>query len=559
MVEVFGFLIIVLVWILIFFISGAINERKMLKSYKEKLITEYGSNNKREYKNEEFSHINAYYKKHKSGYYLDDITWNDLNMDDIYKQMDYAKSSAGDEYLYYLLRTPKTEMSDWTDYEDKVSYFMTHEKERVALQLALHKMGRTGKYSIYDYLDNLEGLGKRSSIKSIVADIILVASIILMFINLSWGLVIFFITLLFNVKEYLSKKGEIDPYITSFRYLFRVLDEVDELIKLKTPVIGHEIKELSALKERFANFMRFSYLLMSPGRMSGDMMEIGLDYVRMIFHLDIIKFNSMLEHVCAHKGEIDRMLTIIGHLDVLLCVGEYRTYLEEYSIPEYKAGAYQAEALYHPLLQQPVKNDVNVMKSMLITGSNASGKSTFLKTLALNAVLAQSIHTVCADSYIADYFRIYSSLTLKDNIFDGDSYYMAEIKSIKRIMDAYAKEGAPVLAFVDEVLRGTNTIERISASSVILQQMAGLNGFCFAATHDLELTEILKNYYENVHFEESIENNDIVFPYRLQKGKATSRNAIALLAIMGYDSAITNMARNQAQRFEINHKWEVLP
>lgn len=559
MVEVFGFLIIVLVWILIFFISGAINERKMLKSYKEKLITEYGNNNKREYKNEEFSHINAYYKKHKSGYYLDDITWNDLNMDDIYKQMDYAKSSAGDEYLYYLLRTPKTEMSDWTDYEEKVSYFMTHEKERVALQLALHKMGRTGKYSIYDYLDNLEGLGKRSSIKSIVADIILVASIILMFINLSWGLVIFFITLLFNVKEYLSKKGEIDPYITSFRYLFRVLDEVDELKKLKTPVIGHEIKELSALKERFANFMRFSYLLMSPGRMSGDMMEIGLDYVRMIFHLDIIKFNSMLEHVCAHKREIDRMLTIIGHLDVLLCVGEYRTYLEEYSIPEYKAGAYQAEALYHPLLQQPVKNDVNVMKSMLITGSNASGKSTFLKTLALNAVLAQSIHTVCADSYIADYFRIYSSLTLKDNIFDGDSYYMAEIKSIKRIMDAYAKEGAPVLAFVDEVLRGTNTIERISASSVILQQMAGLNGFCFAATHDLELTEILKNYYENVHFEESIENNDIVFPYRLQKGKATSRNAIALLAIMGYDSAITNMARNQAQRFEINHKWEVLP
>lgn len=559
MIEVFGFLIIVLVWILIFFISGAINERKMLKSYKEKLITEYGSNNKREYKNEEFSHINAYYKKHKSGYYLDDITWNDLNMDDIYKQMDYAKSSAGDEYLYYLLRTPKTEMSDWTDYEDKVLYFMTHEKERVELQLALHRMGRTGKYSIYDYLDNLEGLGKRSSIKSIVADIILVASIILMFINLSWGLVIFFITLLFNVKEYLSKKGEIDPYITSFRYLFRVLDEVDELKKLKTPVIGHEIKELSALKERFANFMRFSYLLMSPGRMSGDMMEIGLDYIRMIFHLDIIKFNSMLEHVCAHKAEIDRMLTIIGQLDVLLCVGEYRTYLDEYSIPEYKAGAYQAEALYHPLLQHPVKNDVNVMKSMLITGSNASGKSTFLKTLALNAVLAQSIHTVCADSYIADYFRIFSSLTLKDNIFDGDSYYMAEIKSIKRIMDAYAKEGAPVLAFVDEVLRGTNTIERISASSVILQQMAGLNGFCFAATHDLELTEILKNYYENVHFEESIENNDIVFPYRLQKGKATSRNAIALLAIMGYDSAITNMARNQAQRFEINHKWEVLP
>lgn len=559
MVEVFGFLIIVFVWILIFFISGAINERRMLKSYKDKLIKEYGSINKREYKNEEFTHIDAYFRKHISGYYLDDITWNDLNMDDVFRQMNYTKSSAGDEYLYYLLRTPKTKPLDWTDFEDKVSYFMTHEKERVALQLALYKMGRTGKYSIYDYLDNLENLGKRSSIKSIAIDIILLSSIILMFFNLSWGLVVFFLALLFNVKEYLSKKGEIEPYITSFRYLFRVLDEVDELNKLKMPIIENEITELLTLKVKFSNFMRFSYLLMSPGRMSGDMMEIGLDYIRMIFHLDIIKFNSMLAHVCAHKEETDRMLTLIGRLDVILSVGEYRTYLKDYTVPEYKEKSYCAKELYHPLLQNPVKNDLDVNKSMLITGSNASGKSTFLKTVAINTVLAQSIHTVCADSYIADYFRIYTSLTLRDNIFDGDSYYMAEIKSIKRIMDAYAESGAPVLAFVDEVLRGTNTIERISASSVILQELAGRNGYCFAATHDLELTEILKNYYENVHFEESIENNDIVFPYRLQKGKATSRNAIALLSIMGYDSAITNKAQNQAQRFEINHKWEVLP
>ena len=126
-------------------------------------------------------------------------------------------------------------------------------------------------------------------------------------------------------KEYLSKKGEIEPYITSFRYLFRVLNEADELSKLKIPVVEEDVKELVCLKQKFANFMRFSYLLMSPGRMSGDMMEIGLDYIRMIFHLDIIKFNSMLLQVCAHKEETDRMLTLIGQLDAVLCVGEYRT------------------------------------------------------------------------------------------------------------------------------------------------------------------------------------------------------------------------------------------
>ncbi len=557
--EIIGFGIIVLFSLLLIFISGTINERKMFRQYKEKLRVEYGNYNKREYKTEEFSHIDGYFKKHKPDYYLDEITWNDLNMDDVFMQLDYAKSSAGDEYLYYLLRTPKTNNADWDSFEDKVTFFMENEKERIALQTALYKMGYTGKYSIYDYLDNLDTLGKRSSTKSIVADIALLLSIAFMFVNLSWGLIAFFIILFNNLRTYFQKKGEIEPYITSFRYLFRVLDEIDELKKQKSSCIKAEIDELVSLKQKFGDFMRFSYLLMSPGRMSGDMMEIGLDYLRMFFHLDIIKFNSMLSEVYKYRTEIDSMLTIIGQLDACLSVGEFRTFLIDYCIPKYEAKIYRAKELYHPLLQNPVKNDVDVKKSMLITGSNASGKSTFLKTVAINAVLAQSIHTVCADAYTADNFRIYSSLTLRDNIFEGDSYYMSEIKSIKRIMDAYKKEGAPVLAFVDEVLRGTNTIERISASSVILQQLACGNGFCFAATHDLELTEILKNYYENVHFEESIENNDIVFPYRLQKGKATTRNAIALLTIMGYDNTITGKAQNQAEHFEINHKWEVLP
>lgn len=240
-------------------------------------------------------------------------------------------------------------------------------------------------------------------------------------------------------------------------------------------------------------------------------------------------------------------------------MGEYRTCLGAYCLPEAASQKYEAKQLYHPLLSDPVKNDVDIKRSVLITGSNASGKSTFLKTVAVNAILAQSIHTVCADSYKADCFRVFSSITLKDNIFEGDSYYMTEIKSIKRILDASKEEGAPVLAFVDEVLRGTNTPERIAASGIILQKLAHNTGFCFAATHDLELTEILKHYYDNVHFEETIKEGDIVFPYRLQEGPATTRNAIALLKIMGYDNTITQKAQNQAEHFEITRKWEVLP
>lgn len=557
MVEFFGFVTIALTILLVFFISGMINDRNELKRYREKLKKEYGSANTREYAAEGSAGLCGYYRSHRSEDSLDDITWNDLNMEDIYRRMDYCKTSAGDEYLYYLLRNPKLGQYDWTDFEKKTEYYRTHAEERLQLQLILHKMGYTGKYSIYDYLDNLETLGKRSNTKDILGIVAFLLAFILCFVKLSVGLPCVFAVLIYNLTTYFRLKAQIDPYITSFRYIFRVLREIEEIRKCKQEVIRDEVEELSRLYHVFDRFMRFSYLIMSPGRMSGDMMEVGLDYIRMFLHLDIIKFNSMLAEVKKHKGEIDRMLSLIGELDTILSVGEYRTFLQDYCLPVYRKDAYEAKALYHPLLKDPVKNDVSVKRSVLITGSNASGKSTFLKTIAVNAILAQSIHTVCADQYCADSFRIFSSITLKDNILEGDSYYMTEIKSIKRILDAAKQKEEPVLSFVDEVLRGTNTTERIAASSIILQQLSKSRGFCFAATHDLELTTILKQYYDNVHFEEKIKEGDIVFPYRLQNGPATTRNAIALLKIMGYDSNITGKAQELAEHFEINKKWEV--
>lgn len=558
MVEFLGFAVIAAMILLIFFVSGMLNERKEQKEYQESLRNEYGIASKRQYSGEEFASLAGYYRHHKKEDSLDDITWNDLNMDDIYKQMNYCKTSAGDEYLYYLLRNPYLEEWDYTEFEEKTEYYRTHPKERLQLQLILHKMGYTGKYSIYDYLDHLDTLGKRSNIKDILGILALALAIGYSFINIGMGLGLIFIVLFYNLATYFKKKAEIDPYITSFRYIFRILHEIKMIQKGGQEMIQKEMEQMTALYHKFDDFSRFSWLIMSPGRMSGDLMEVGLDYIRMFLHLDIIKFNSMLKEVNRYRNEINEMLTLIGRLDVIVSVGEYRTYLGSYCLPSYRKDTYEAEGLYHPLLNDPVKNDVNIKRSVLITGSNASGKSTFLKTVAVNAILAQSIHTVCADRYCADYFRVFSSITLKDNIFEGDSYYMTEIKSIKRILEAAGEEKAPVLSFVDEVLRGTNTTERIAASGIILQQLAKSRGFCFAATHDLELTEILHNYYDNVHFEEIIEDGDIVFPYRLQKGPATTRNAIALLKIMGYDSTITQKAQNQAERFEINRKWEVL-
>jgi DNA mismatch repair ATPase MutS len=195
---------------------------------------------------------------------------------------------------------------------------------------------------------------------------------------------------------------------------------------------------------------------------------------------------------------------------------------------------------------------------VLITGSNASGKSTFLRSVALNIVLAQSVNTCTADKYTAPQCMPVSSMSLKDNLMSGESYYMAEIKSVKRILDMASASGVHVVCFIDEVLRGTNTIERIAASTEILKKLSGVCITCFAATHDIELTRLLEDIYDNYHFEEEIAEGDIHFPFKLMAGKSSCSNAIRLLRIMGYDTSITENAEKLAKHFLEAGKWEML-
>jgi DNA mismatch repair ATPase MutS len=255
-----------------------------------------------------------------------------------------------------------------------------------------------------------------------------------------------------------------------------------------------------------------------------------------------------------HIDIIDDMLTLVGEIEALIAVGAFRAG-RVYCIPVFTdIPEIQAKNSYHPLIEAPVKNDYRVDRGVLITGSNASGKSTFLKTAAINGILAQTSHTCMADSYRTGFFRICSSMALRDDIRSGNSYYMAEIKSLKRILDMLKQEGAPVLCFVDEVLRGTNTVERIAASTQILRSLAKTKGICFAATHDIELTYLLKEY-DNYHFEESIEENDISFSYKLFKGPSSTRNAIKLLQVMGYDDRIVKEAEKMAADFLEKGSW----
>ncbi|MBQ2803316.1 MAG: hypothetical protein IJF07_05390 [Lachnospiraceae bacterium] len=541
------------------------------REFIEALYKDYGKELEKEYALERFVRISSYYEKHREQQkgFLDDITWNDLNMDDIFKRMNYTYSASGEEYLYYTLRNVGKTKEELTHFEELVAYFIEHKDERVQIQFLMKQLGYTGKFSLYDYLDNLDYLGERSNKRHILLNLLFIPFLLLALYDISLSLTGVVVLIIYNIVTYFKEKNEIEPYITSFAYVMRLLVTCDKLVSIKVTACEEEWEQLRRHKQRLKELKRGAFWVFSinQGIGSGNPLDMLMDYIRMCFHVDLIQFNKMLQQVRKHMEDIDALITLVGYIESVIAVGAFRKSLPLYCIPELLEEGMKEEGeaarkkihladAYHPLIRDVVRNSITAKRGVLLTGSNASGKSTFLKTVALNAIFAQTIHTCTAAEYRAPFYEIYSSMSLRDSISTGESYYIVEIKALKRILDAAKNTSDRVLCFVDEVLRGTNTVERIAASTQILKSLSIDNILCFAATHDIELTELLKDYYDNYHFEEDIQEGDVLFNYKLQEGKATTRNAIKLLEIMGYDAAIIEKANEQARHFVATNVWK---
>ncbi len=529
-----------------------------------KIRSVYGLVPKREYTDEELKKIRSYYERVKGGHYhVDDITWNDLDMDSVFIAMNHTFSSAGEEVLYDLLREPVFDEEELKERERVTQYFIENTPAREAFQLRYAAIGRTRKFSLVDFVGQFRSLELKSDFHYVIHALLLVVGIALIFYNVVLGIMVLIGVMIYNIYTYYKEKTGVEPYYISLAAIAALIDGAE--------VIGNQtMKELDPVKEYIADLHEHCKTVKSLKRdmkwlgsgsvagAGGDIAQLILDYLRMITHLDFLKFNRMVRKVVNNEEDILQLYRTMGFLEAMIAIGSYRQTIPfcctaEFVPSEGKTLSIKDE--YHPLLKEPVANSFSEDRSLLLTGSNASGKSTFLRTTALAVLMAQTVNTIHAHSYRGNFFRIYSSMALRDDIESAESYFIVEIKSLKRIMDAAEQEGAPVLAFVDEVLRGTNTVERIAASSEILKDLAGKNAMLVTATHDIELTELLKDIYSNYHFEEEVVDNEIRFNYILQKGKATTRNAIKLLSVMGYGQDVVSAAEKTAERFVETGAW----
>lgn len=555
-----NFSIIVAVVIIGICVAGILQARYAQKSQYHRLQYSYGKLKKVEFTYEEYESISHFFRNtvKNDQFYVDDITWNDIDMDRIFLMINNTNSSVGRDTLYKILRTPVADESILKERDRLIRYFDAHPDERTKIMQSFANIGYSKKISISDYMDNLVSLKPESNALHYLLNFCIVFSLVFTItINPILGIFMTLASFGTSIVMYYKLKANVESYFSCIRQLVAMVTTAKDIHKMQLPELEEYNHFFKKTADKFAKVTRNAFLLVSKNELSGSLGDIFFEYIRMFTHIDLIKFNRMLGHIDKNYQDILELMDQLGLLEAMISVGSFRTLLPYQSSPEFtQEPTLEIKDVYHLSLREPVSNSISESRPVLLTGSNASGKSTFLKSVAICSLLAQTIYTCPSEVYKAPFYRIYSSMALADDLEGGDSYYIVEIKSLKRIVDAAKIPGPRILCFIDEVLRGTNTVERIAASSEILKNLASENVMSFAATHDIELTHILEEQYANYHFTEDVVDNQIVFTYYIHSGRATSRNAIKLLEIIGYDKEIVSRAESRADAFLASGIWE---
>lgn len=235
-------------------------------------------------------------------------------------------------------------------------------------------------------------------------------------------------------------------------------------------------------------------------------------------------------------------LHIWYELEALSALAHFGATQTQGTFPEFTSTPYfEGHQLGHPLIpvSERVHNDFACHQQgdvVIITGSNMSGKSTFLRTLGVNLTLAYAGAPILATHLKTSLFRLFTCIKVSDSVIDGISYFYAEVRRLKALLQALRTDHTmPVFFLIDEIFRGTNNRERFIGSRSYIQALTQYNGIGLVSTHDLELVHLDKEFgnIRNVHFRETIQDNKMAFDYKLHEGPCPTTNALTIMRIEG--------------------------
>lgn len=534
-----GFLAVpILLWAMVYF-KGKMAEAKALAFIK----MNWGKSIKRKRNFKRAANLfNKLQEKEK--FQIDDQTWNDLTMNDIFQIIDRTLCDAGEQVLYNIMRSPSFNRDELKKRSEIIDFLKDNQEFREKLQYKLYKFGRDKKSSLPALLWGEISLDNSSAILYyILFGAALLAPFSIAFLGLG-GVFIIGIVFIINMILHLSAKNKIAQGLHSVGRLGSMVRTALSMKDIEEPKLEDKLSELKKAAVKCSGIARKTR---SIGRTEG--IDLLSDYFNIYFLMEEVSLFSVIEELHKFRKELQRIYILLGEIDAYISIASYRKELGEYTEPEFTEENNGVHIINgkHPLVENAVANSLEIEKGgIILTGSNMSGKSTFLRTIGVNALFAQTINTCLVEKYSAPLLKVMTSISPSDDIVGGKSYYLGEAEALLRIIRG-CEDNVPSLCIIDEIFRGTNPIERISAAAEILDYLPDHNAITIVATHDIELTGMVKNHYECYYFTEDVDENGLKFDYKLKKGISKTRNAIKVLKFIGYPEEIIN---NSNRRIE---------
>lgn len=517
-------------------------------------LRERWGNKRTDYAN--FELIGLYEKFVNEGdYKISSETCNDLDFNEVFSAIDHTSSQVGQQYLYSHIKQGKADQKWLTEFEKVGQLLAVNDALRLRIMTILDKLNHRSDY----YFPLLFQDAPIQQIKHIWAIQLLqtftLTSFLLLFVYPSFFL-LFLLSVTLSIGVHYWNKWQVEKYqhiLKRFKKFFDVAREITAFQK-ENGFFYDESQEEHVRELR--NISKKLRLISFGGNQGSEAQQIGglfVEFFNIITLAEVSAFNRFFEQLPRFKKNFFSLFASIGIVDIAVSVASWRSSLPNYTVPEFCENRKELtiENAVHPLVENCVANSLILEnESMILTGSNMAGKTTFVRTVALNVLFAQTLHTVLGTKYVAPIFKISSAIRFQDDVIDGQSYYLREVEGIKKLLNE-AESAMPTLFIIDELFKGTNTTERIAASTGVLSYLNQKENVILCSTHDLELTDLLKEEsFATYFFQESIIEQNYVFTYKLQAGVMRERNALRLLEIHDYPEEVTKLAKTVVKELE---------
>jgi MutS domain V len=478
-----------------------------------------------------------------------------LNLDAVFAAIDRTESTVGQQLLYHRLRCAPV-ASDRDAFEALAVRMATDRAIRERAQVALAHLQDPWGYHLWR-------LAQPGSLETrrwhVLFPAITFSTVAVLMLSAMWPrllLVVPIVTvanLLLRIATaqwvgaaLVGSFRQVAPLVNAATTLASIDDEASASI---TATLRSDVPTLRRLR-RYARWVTRDRTTAAAGGFGAMLLE----YLNLLFLLDLTVLYFAARDIRASGTSLLRVIAAVGNVDAAISVASFRIGAAHWTRPRFLAAGSPATFtdVRHPLVDAAVPNSIRLgpPHGILVTGSNMSGKTTFLRTLGVTVVLAQTINTCFAAIYEAPVLHVRSCIGRADDLSHGKSYYQVEVEAVLALVQA-SRAREPHLFLFDELFRGTNAVERIAAAEAVLNELtANRTHIIVTATHDGELVDLLRHSYVPYHFTDSLGPRGLVFEYRLQPGPATTRNAITLLKIHGAPDSLVSRALARAEELD---------